>query len=499
MKEDTLTKRYSIKLFSNIIGSVIGAILVAIVPKALGPVDYGHFVYLRDIFTKITAFLDLGTSTALFTKLSAKQARKELLSFYLIYILFVLITLFLLVALINLFSYQNVFLPGMASSFVFIGLLYGFLSWVTQVFIKISDAYALTVSVELIKLGHRLLSLLLLIYFINYLQFNLKVYFYFNYISLVSLLLILTVLFMKKGIFQNLKFKLSEFKVLTKEFLEYCSPLFLYSLLAIGSGLFDIWLLQKTSGSIQTGFYGLAYSLAAMCFLLTSAMTPILMREFSKSYEQKDLENMRKLFFRYVPMLYALAAYFAMFISMQSYNVLAIFTDEHFSGAYWVLVIMATYPIHQTYGQLSGSLFYATGQTKLMRNISFFTIPIGMLISIVLILVLDLKAVGLASKMIIIQLVATNVQLYFNGRLLHFKIKSFLFHQFYTVIFFAGLAYISSIQTYFKEPLLNFLVAGFIYTILVAFFSYVFPQIFSTSRKEIKLVSSKLLLKLNIS
>jgi hypothetical protein len=72
---------------------------------------------------------------------------------------------------------------------------------------------------------------------------------------------------------------------------------------------------------------------AAMCFLFTSAMTPIITREFSKSYEEKDFENMRKLFYRYIPMLYSIAAFFSVFISLQSENVLLIFTDEKFQGA----------------------------------------------------------------------------------------------------------------------------------------------------------------------
>lgn len=88
-------------------------------------------------------------------------------------------------------------------------------------------------------------------------------------------------------------------------------------------------------------------------------------------------------------MLYSIAAYF----SVQSENVLMIFTDEKFKDA--------CYPIHQTYGQLSGSIFYATGQTKLMRNIALFTMPLGMLIAFAFIYLLDLEAVGLAWKMII--------------------------------------------------------------------------------------------------
>ena len=59
--EDSLKKRYSIKLLANILTAVVGAVIIAIVPKALGPVAYGEFIYLQDFFMKIIGFLDMGS------------------------------------------------------------------------------------------------------------------------------------------------------------------------------------------------------------------------------------------------------------------------------------------------------------------------------------------------------------------------------------------------------------------------------------------------------
>mgnify|MGYP000069407772 CR=1 FL=1 len=83
--EHSLKKRYLIKLCSNIVNGLINIVLVAIVPKALGPVAFGQFSYLQQFFMQFIAFLDAGTSTAFFTKLSANSTRKELLSFYFIF------------------------------------------------------------------------------------------------------------------------------------------------------------------------------------------------------------------------------------------------------------------------------------------------------------------------------------------------------------------------------------------------------------------------------
>ncbi len=377
MPEHSLKKRYSIKLFANIISGIIGAILVAIVPKALGPVAYGQFVYLQEFFAKAIGFLDMGSSIAFFTKLSARHERKELIAFYFLYSFIVLLLIFGFIFVSDSLGFLSAIIPDISTEYIYLGLLFGFFTWFTQIFIKISDAYALTVSVELVKVGHKIVSLLILLFFVYQLTFDLELFFYFHYIALLSFLFIISWLFIKKGIFQNILNSELSIPNLIKEFVSYCHPLVAYSIVGFLAGLFDIWLLQKVAGSEQMAFYGLAYNLAAMCFLFTSAMTPIITREFSKSYEQKDIENMRRLFYRYIPMLYSISAFFAVFISAQSENVLLIFTDEKFKDAFLVLVIMAFYPIHQTYGQLSGSIFYATGQTKLMRNMALFTQPLG--------------------------------------------------------------------------------------------------------------------------
>lgn len=494
MTEDSLNKRYSIKLFANIISGIIGAVIVGIVPRELGPIAYGQFTYLQVFFSKIVDFLDMNASIAFFTKLSARNARRELITFYFIYILFILLLTTVITYLIDTFGYIEILLPDIPKQYVYIGLLFSFFTWLTQIYMKISDAFALTVSVELIKIIHKVLSFLLLIYFIYQTTFNLDKYFSFHFISLITFILVLSWLYIKKDIFNIKIITLKiEFKRLIKEFIEYCSPLVIYSFLGLFVGLFDIWLLQKIAGSEQTGFYGLSVMIAGICFVFSSAMTPIITREFSKSYEENDLEKIKKLFFRYIPMLYSIAAYFGIFVSIQSENLLEIFADEKFKDAYFVLVLMAFYPIHQTYGQLSGSVFYATEQTKLYKNIGIVGMSIGIIMSFSFIYILDLGATGLAWKMILGQLIIVNIQLYFNAKFLDFKMKHFIFHQLYSIFFFIVLAYLSSNIFDFNSSIINFLVSGIIYTFLVIIFAYIFPQIFSITRHEINIIVNKII------
>jgi O-antigen/teichoic acid export membrane protein len=295
-------------------------------------------------------------------------------------------------------------------------------------------------------------------------------------------------LFIKKNIFDHDTIRPS-FALISigKEFFHFSSPLIVYTSVGLCSSYLDIWLLQKLGGSIQSGFYGLAYSIVAASFLFTSAMTPIITREFSRSFEKNDINQIQKNFYRYIPMLYSIAAFFGIFLSFQSENILFLFTDQKFKDTYLVLVIMSFYPLHQTYGQLSGSIFYVTGQTKLYRNIGIISMLFGLNISILFIFYFNLGAIGLALKMIIMQFILTNIQLYFNAKFLHMSLKYFIWHQLYSIAFFSTIAYgATSMVAFTHNHLLNLTLSFILYIFFVTVFTYVFPQIFATNRDEIR-------------
>jgi len=195
---------------------------------------------------------------------------------------------------------------------------------------------------------------------------------------------------------------------------------------------------------------------------------------------------MRVLFFKYIPIFYAIATYFSVFIAFQSENLLAIFTNHEFHDAYLVLMIMAYYPIHQTYGQLSGSIFYVTEQTKLIRNIGIISSILGFILTILFLYIFDLRAIGLAFKMVIIQIISVNIQLYFNSKFLDFKISYFIKHQIFSLLFFMLIAYITDFIVFpFSNKLIEFLVSGLIYTVFVLIGVIIAPTIFGLSKEEI--------------
>ncbi|WGW00508.1 oligosaccharide flippase family protein [Vibrio sp. YMD68] len=487
MNESSLKKRYVVKLFASIVNGVIGMALVAIVPRAIGPVAYGQFVYLQQFFTQLIGFLDASTSIAFFTKLSANSERKDLIAFYARYSISIFLLLIAFFYMLNVFEIAEYILPEVNNEYIYLGLIFCFFTWFTQVLIKISDAYAMTVSIEIAKIFHKVISLALLICIVMFGDLDLKLYLYLNIVMLILfIVLVLTIFFNRKVIYwSDISLKFLQFKGIAKEFISYCTPLFFYSVVGLIASIFDIWLLQNISGSIETGFYGLSYSIAAMCFIFTGAMTPIITREFSKSFKEGNIRLMRTYFKRYIPMMYTISVYFSVFIVFESKSVLYIFADEKFEGALSALMVLAIYPIHQTYGQLSGSIFYATGQTKLYNNIGMVSFAIGMLLTTLFVYFLELGALGLGLKMVIAQVIAVNVQLYFSTKFLNLKMSYFLMHQFVAVILLGFCAYLSSCLIELNNVIVDFLITGVVYSIFVLLMFFAYPSLFSIKRFEV--------------
>jgi O-antigen/teichoic acid export membrane protein len=260
-------------------------------------------------------------------------------------------------------------------------------------------------------------------------------------------------------------------------------------------GILDRWLLQYFSGSVEQGFYGLSYLIGSACFVFTGAMTPLIWREFSIAYGKKDFDQMSSLFKRYVPLLYSIAAMVACFIAIQADKVIYIMGGSKFNGALWSLIIMSFYPIHQTYGQLSGAVYMAAGQTGLYSKIGILFMLIGIPVGYFLIapenrMGFNAGATGLAIKMVIMQIIGVNVQLYFNCRLLRLNFLHFVFHQIITISLFlvlsaSAMLFVERLRVLQHYILINILFSGIVYFCMIIGLLYYKPSIFGLKRENI--------------
>ena len=184
--QSSLKKRYVYKLLTNLVALFINLITQAIIPRGLGPKAYGDFNFITNFFNQIIGFLDMGTSTAFYTKLSQRPKDTGLVIFYL-YFSALASVITLLFVLISHFSsrYLSIW-PGQGIFFIYLAAIWGILTWFTQVLNKMTDAYGLTVPSEMARMIQKLLGLVLIIILFFLHRLNLVNFFYYNIIKYFS-------------------------------------------------------------------------------------------------------------------------------------------------------------------------------------------------------------------------------------------------------------------------------------------------------------------------
>lgn len=495
----SLNKRYFSKLLSNLFGLFIGLFTQAIVPRGLGPKVYGDFQFLSNFFTQLVGFFDMGTSTCFYVKLSQRPKEHGLSHFYLLYSAVIFLLMIIVVGITQFASIQQRVWPDQEQSYIYLGVLLGFLMWFSGIVNQMTDAYGITVYAEFAKIFQKIIGLGLLMFLFLLHELSLRNFFFYNYFVLVILVVFFSILIKRGGYLNINKWGLSrnQLKSYGGEFYQYSKPFFVYSVIGLFVGIFDKWLLQLFSGSAQQGYFGLSFQIGAVCFVFTGAMTTLLTREFSIAFASSDLIKMAQLHRRYVPMLYSITAYLSCFIAVQAEGVIYIFGGKEYQNALAATAIMAFYPLFQTCGQLNAAVFFATGQIGLYRNIGMIFMLVGLPVTYFFIAPTDRMginagATGLAVKMVIMAALAVNVQLYFIARFLKFSFRSYLTHQILTVGCLLLAAYGAAVGVELiggvsrQNIITNFLISGIIYTIGVAGIGYAFPVLFGLGREDIR-------------
>ncbi|MFA7254802.1 MAG: oligosaccharide flippase family protein [Candidatus Omnitrophota bacterium] len=501
---DSIKKRFAFKLSSNLVGLLVGLATQAIIPRGLGPKAYGDFSFLTDFFGKIVNFLDMGTSTCFFNKLSQRPNDSQLISFYFSFSGLISFLVILFVAVAQWTGIRTVLWPGYELQYVFMASLFAIFLWISGLLNTVADAYGATVATEKIRMLQKILGLVILLSLYVSHQLQLTQFFLYNYAILFFLIVAFVWVMSKKKHLskQNLFLSKENVKKFGAEFYKYSHPLFWGALAGNAATMLDRWWLQIFAGSEQQGFYGFAYLIGAVFVIFANSMQPLIAREFAINFTKNDFKQMAFLFRRYVPFFYSLAAFFSCLVVFQAENIILIMGGGKYLGAKPALVFMAFFTIHQVYGQLSGSLFAATDQTILMSKMAIVLYLIGIPATYFLVAPqnsfgLNFGAAGLAFKMVLIQFLSANVQLFYNARMLRLNFWKYVGHQFIVVICFLSLAFFASFGVahvfgFQGRFVLDFVLSGIFYVFLVASLVFFFPRIIGLTGNDLDLIVNKI-------
>ncbi|MDQ3001278.1 MAG: hypothetical protein M3Y08_08465, partial [Fibrobacterota bacterium] len=227
-----------------------------------------------------------------------------------------------------------------------------------------------------------------------------------------------------------------------------------------------------------------------------NAMQPLIMREFSIAFSEKNVPKAAEVFRKLIPAAYTLTAFFLCFASVNSEAIVRAVGGKSFGDAAAVFAIMALLPVIQNYSMLSGSVLYASNKTRLIRNIGIVMVPLGIAATYFLIAPgslggLGQGAVGLAAKTVALEFIGNNIILFYNSRILSLKFHRYFLHQIYVVVLFLAVAFtckwafghLALAGPY--DWLWRTVMGGIIYVILCLGLIYSAPALFGIDKRQI--------------
>ena len=414
--------RFAATLTANLLRAVAAFASGAVVARALGAADFGDLNFLLASFAAFLPLLDAGSSSAFFTFLARERRGAR---FFGVFSVWLIVQAVVPVVLIGLL------LPNHLLAKVWLSqprpailLAFGTVFLSTQLWgsvTRMGEARSQTIRVQTASAVQALVHLALV--------WGIAAAGWLTVRTTIGLLMAeFTILCLTVGpvlVRENLsreQDRRSTSEVIA-ELWKYCRPVLIYSWVGVPYAFADRWMLQSYAGSAQQGFFSVASQFASVSLLATASILNVFWKEIVDAKARGDRARVAMLHGRVTRALYFMAALLSATIIPYTEDVLRWTVGSGYGSAAPVLALMLAYPVHQSLGQIQGTFLYASDDTR-----TFATIGIGMMvISIPLtywflgpraarVPGLELGAVGLALKMVLLQFVSVNVQGWFIAR-----------------------------------------------------------------------------------
>lgn len=444
-KEDSFLKMYGFKLSASIIIIIFNTVVQMILARALGTTDYGYFNYNMNLFTTAISLINASTSDAFYSKISKRRDEKELTQFYLYYTLLLFAVINIIFILLLVTGLVNYIWENQQIINLLLALYVTFLIYILSVFSSLSDAYSLTRFTELGKAFQKLIVFIFTSVFFYFSSLNLTLFYLFQVVSMVFVIIILFIVLKHKKIifFKKIKFieLLHKYKF---EFYLFSKPMFLMLLINSILTSAENWFIIHYSSVSEQAYFGIANQLNSALSYIFTPLILLLIREFATVYSDKN--KLSEIYEKYMRIIYIVIAFFACYIMVDADWITSLFGGNEYLPAVPAVKLMMIYTIGQTMGQINGSLFIASERTKVFSYTAF----VGIVLSIVLDYLLlvpnyfyskGLGAVGLTLKMFLTQLIVYNLSIYLNCKYLKISFRKIFAIQFISPIIFLSCGY----------------------------------------------------------
>jgi O-antigen/teichoic acid export membrane protein len=415
--------RFGATLIANLLRAALSFVSGIMIARGLGASSYGDLNFLLGSFVAIGLLLDLGTSSAFYTFISKRQRSRIFAGLYLAWMGLQFVLTALVVGLLlprNLIDRiwvghdRGIVLLAFASSFL-MTQLWGMVS-------QFGEAARKTVIVQIGGVTQAVvhLALVVLAMYSGKLTVSLIMW------LLVGEYVLLAVVLGPRLLRSNVAEQSGEadgYGSFVREFGVYCTPLIIYGWVGFVYAFADRWLLQKFGGSEQQGFFAVGQQVANISLIATTSILRVFWKEVAEALHRQDHQRVRTLYLSVSRSLYFVGAGISCLFIPYCREILIRTAGADYERAWLCLALMFLFPVHQSLGQIQGTFFYASEDTRSFARIGLLMMGISIPVTYFVLAPrsapisgLGLGAVGLAAKLVVLQIVGVNLQGYVIAR-----------------------------------------------------------------------------------
>jgi O-antigen/teichoic acid export membrane protein len=456
----------------------------------MGPNDYGRLVFLLSIFIAFKGVLDMASSSAFFTFLSQRKRSRKFIRYYLIWVLFQFLISILSICIILPSDLFVKLFNGESKTLVLFGFTAAFMQhhlW--NISSQFAESNRETIKVQIISVVFVALHLVVVI----------SLWFW-GYLGIFFILIAVTlewfvasiIIFKICGIRADNDFSNDNpesFKSVFREYWGYCIPFIPYCILSFFNEFADRWMLQYWAGGQEQAYFGIAMQFSGICLLATTSIVRIFWKEVAEANHLRNHESVIEIYQVVSILLYFVGVVFVgAFLPWVEQIVRLLLGDEYLMGVF-TITIMLFYPVHQSMGQIGGTVLDSTEKTSLHVRIVLIFMVIGLILSFLIqvpssvtSIGLGLGSVGLAGKFILVQLAQVNVIAFYICKIYGVEYKFLYQLTALLVTFSVGfITYYMVSKFLFYDTISKFLIYIISYIIFTLTILYKFPVVFGFS------------------
>jgi O-antigen/teichoic acid export membrane protein len=253
-------------------------------------------------------------------------------------------------------------------------------------------------------------------------------------------------------------------------------------------------MLQNFGGSEQVGYFGFSHNIVIIVSTLTTALVPVIHREFSEAFARSKMKEIKELFLKYVPKVFIFVTFVNVFCAVELEKIVTLMGGSSYQQSLQPGLILLLTSIINPIILLSSALLLSTDHTKEIRNITLFKVIIGLFAAYILIspknyFGFGLGAIGLAVKITVVQVYSLIMYLFFVSKYLGFSLIKFIIKTTGSAFILFSIGFlITFLFDYNKNKIgliTSFLLDGAIYTILSAIIISCLPGLFFLEKNEL--------------